>query len=592
MLKTSEIEIKMIGKNKQHYSNLGYDISGEFIFININDLPKNSGRMVDCICDDCNKDMKMTYQNYNIGISKNGKTICKKCIRNYVINPFSKQEIKDKIKNTLMEKYGFDHPSKIKEIKDKRDRTMIERYGSAYSFNNETINNKRIEKIEKRTDSERKLIVEKSNNNRDKIKSRLNFEKTMLDKYGVSNALQNENIKKKMIEKINKKSDIEKEKIKEKIKDKCLKSYGFEYPMQSELLKNKSKDTKRKNSTLKFIEKHNNLKVFDIDYDNGTIKSVCDKHGEYSIGISVFYHRWRENHNLCIKCNKLGSYTKTENDLLDFIKKNYEKEILIHNRKILNNELELDIYLPELKIAFEFNGLYWHSELYKPNNYHLNKTEMCENQEIHLIHIYEDDWLHKQNIVKSRIINLLGKSEKIYARKCTIKTIDDNKLVREFLEKNHLQGFVGSKIKIGLFYNEELVSLMTFGSYRISMNKKSKDNSYELLRFCNKLNTNVVGGASRLFKYFIDNYKPNEVISYADRSWSTGNLYEKLGFSFLNKTKPNYYYILNGIRNYRFNYRKDKLVKNGSDPNKTEHEIMLDKKIYRIYDSGSLKFIL
>lgn len=105
------------------------------------------------------------------------------------------------------------------------------------------------------------------------------------------------------------------------------------------------------------------------------------------------------------------------------------------------------------------------------------------------------------------------------------------------------------------------------------------------------MNTNVIGGASKLFKYFIEKYNPDEVTSYADRSWSQGKLYEKLGFKLDNKTQPNYYYVIDGIRKHRFNFRKDKLIKQGFDPNKTEHEIMLDRKIHRIYDSGNLKYI-
>ena len=153
-----------------------------------------------------------------------------------------------------------------------------------------------------------------------------------------------------------------------------------------------------------------------------------------------------------------------------------------------------------------------------------------------------------------------------------------------------MQGFVGSQIKLGLFYNDELVSLMIFGKQRKLMGLKSEDDTYEMLRFCSKLNTSVIGGSEKLFKFFIKNYSPKEVISYADRSWSQGKLYQKLGFKLIHKTQPNYYYIVNGIRKYRFNYRKDKLIRDGFDSNKTEHEIMLERKIYRIYDSGSLKF--
>jgi hypothetical protein len=111
-----------------------------------------------------------------------------------------------------------------------------------------------------------------------------------------------------------------------------------------------------------------------------------------------------------------------------------------------------------------------------------------------------------------------------------------------------------------------------------------------MLRFCNKLNTNVIGGASKLFNYFINNYKYNTIISYADRSYSNGNLYKQLGFELDHITEPNYYYVIDGIRHYRYNFRKDILIKEGYDSNKTEHEIMLERKIYRIYNSGNYKF--
>ena len=591
MLKTSKIEININNRTRKFYSELGYDTTNNSVVINIKDLPKGSGKIVKCCCDDCKKDIEITYQNYNKGIEKNGKTICKKCIKNYFENPFSKLEIQEKIKKTLLKNYGVENPLKCEEIRQKRDITMVKKYGNTYSFNNEVIENKRKEKIKNRSDEDKRLIYEKIEKKKDYKKSRENFEKTMLEKYGVINALQNETIKKSMVEKINNKTDIEKESILSKMKNSNFILYGNEYPIKLDFFKEKSRKTKRINSIEFFIKKYDNLKILNVDYDNGTVKALCDKHGEYFIGISAFYHRFREKHNMCVKCNCLGTYTKLENELLDFIKNHYNNEILTHNRKILNKELELDIYLPELKLAFEFNGLYWHSELFKENNYHLNKTEECEKLDIRLIHIYEDDWLYKQDIVKSRILNLLGKSNKIMARKCEIKEIDNNDLIRTFLEKNHIQGFIGSKIKIGLFYNEEIASLMTFGNLRKPTNQKLTVGSYEMLRFCNKLNTNIIGGASRLFKYFIDHYKPKEVISYADRSWSSGNLYKKLNFKLTHKTQPNYYYIIDRYRKYRFNFSKYKLIREGSDPTKTEHEIMLEKGIYRIYDSGSLKYV-
>jgi hypothetical protein len=249
---------------------------------------------------------------------------------------------------------------------------------------------------------------------------------------------------------------------------------------------------------------------------------------------------------------------------------------------------QLDIYIPSKKLAIEFNGLYWHNELHVDKNYHLNKTELCEKLGIQLIHIFEDEWLYKEDIVKSRLRNILGLTEnKIFGRKCIIKEITP-KESKEFLNKNHIQGSVNSKIKLGLYYEGELVSLMSFNHIR----NNSNDNSYDLVRFCNKLNTNIIGGADKLLKYFINNYKPKQIISYADRRWSQGNLYEKLGFNFIHYSKPNYFYIIGKNRKHKSNFKYKLLVKQGFDKNKKEHQIMIDRGIYRIYDCGVKKYEL
>ena len=132
---------------------------------------------------------------------------------------------------------------------------------------------------------------------------------------------------------------------------------------------------------------------------------------------------------------------------------------------------------------------------------------------------------------------------------------------------------------------------MTFGSLRKSLGQKSIDDNYEMLRFCNKLNTTVVGGASKLFKYFLNNYDVKEITSYSDNSRGIGNLYTKLGFEFSHNSLPNYYYIINSVRKHRFNYRKNKLIREGGDPNKTEVQIMNEKGYFRIFDCGSKKWI-
>ena len=340
--------------------------------------------------------------------------------------------------------------------------------------------------------------------------------------------------------------------------------------------------------------KKHNSELF--SYDNVVMKNIqtpvkifCKKHEHY------FYQR-PDNHfngkNGCKFCNSCG-ISKSEKELFDFIKENYDGEVIENSRAIIS-PLEVDVYLPDLKLAFEFNDLYWHNELYVDKDYHLNKTKLCEEKGIHLIHIYEDDWLFKNDIVKSRILNLLGKTErKIYGRQCEIKYVS-SKDSKEFLINNHIQGNVNSKVKLGLYYKEELVSLMTFGNLRKNLGSTSKENSYELLRFCNKINSNVIGGANKLYNYFLSNTNPLQILSYADRSWTSmtkESLYDKLGFKLVGETIPNYYYVKHNCRENRFNYRKDVLVKEGYDLNKTEREIMFDRGYNRIYDSGSLKYI-
>ena len=465
--------------------------------------------------------------------------------------------IKNKTKQTCILKYDEESYMKTNEFREKSKITNIEKFGTEYASQSEEIKNKvkqtNLHRFGVEYPSQLDLI-------KDKVKQ------TLLDKYSTNPQL--------LIE------------VKEKNKKTNLKRYNTEYYSQSEEYKEIVKNRKIPHLKEKF-----NLNILNVE--NNIIEYHCEScNKDIKSDYQLIYNRMVYDTIMCENCNPINNaISGNEIQLQNFIKENYDKEIILNSRQVIN-PLELDIYLPDLKLAFEYNGLYWHNEQNKPNDYHYNKTELCEKIDVHLIHIYEDDWKYKQDIVKSRILNLLGKtSNKIFARKCVIKEIDDNTIIRKFLVDNHQQGFVGSQIKIGLFYNDELVSLMIFGKQRKSMGTKQNKDIYEMLRFCNKLNTSIIGGSSKLFDYFIKIYNPVEVISYADRSWSQGNLYKKLRFDLVHKTKPNYYYIINDVRKYRFNFRKDILIKEGFDSNKTEKEIMLERRIFRIYDSGSLKFI-
>lgn len=275
-----------------------------------------------------------------------------------------------------------------------------------------------------------------------------------------------------------------------------------------------------------------------------------------------------------------------EKELGDIIKKN-GYDYIMNDRKILDGK-ELDIYIPSKRIAIEFDGIYWHNELNKDKSYHLDKTIECEKKGLRLIHIFEDEWLTKKSILTSMIENILGNTRRrIFARKCQVQKVNEASRINSFLNDNHLQGMCPSSIKYGLFYNNELVSVMTFGKSRHFIGNGSHE--YELLRFCNKKGYSIIGAASKLFKNFVDEFNPKSVVSYADRRWSIGNLYNNLGFVLYNKSQPNYYYVIGNERKNRFNYRKSELVKKYNCPeNMSEHEFCLTQKWYRIYDCGCL----
>ena len=374
-----------------------------------------------------------------------------------------------------------------------------------------------------------------------------------------------------------------------KNKETCLKKYGVDSIFKVDYIREKIFD-KRKERLINMYAKYN---LLDVNYEKYNYICKCEKGHKFEIPKTIFYNRICTDTSLCTICNPIGSSNSDkENDVCDFIFNNCNYNIVKNDRFVIN-PFELDIYITDLKLAFEFNGLYWHNELYKPNNYHSMKTKMCEDKGIQLIHIYEDDWIYKKDIIKSKILNILDNIEnKILSTKTNIIEISDNNIVNDFLNKNHLQGYINSKIKIGLYYEDSLVSLMIFGNIKKDKQHKNDYKSCEMLRFCDKLNTIVIEGYNKIFDYFIDKYDYDEIICYDDKSWSKGEMCYKLGFNFIKNTSPSYCYIINGIKKDRFNFKKNKLIKeNINNINKTEHDIMLERKIYRIYDSGNMKFI-
>lgn len=296
-------------------------------------------------------------------------------------------------------------------------------------------------------------------------------------------------------------------------------------------------------------------------------------------------------HGGCLKCycNK----STAENEISLFLENLIGKENLIYRDRNVLDGCELDIYIPSYKIAVEYNGLYWHSNKYKEDkNYHLKKTELCENHGIRLIQIFEDEYINHKEIVLNKLKHLFNQSDnlrKIMGRKCTINAIT-NKMAKEFLEKYHIQGYVASTVHLGAFYNNELVAVMTF---------IKRKNEWELNRFASNYNYVCQGIGGKLFKYFIKNYNPKVIKSFADRRWSslkTKNIYDNLGFIQEKILLPDYRYILtkrNLIKRiHKFAFRKQILHKKYGLPlTMTEKEMTEKLGYYRIYDCGLIKYV-
>jgi very-short-patch-repair endonuclease len=480
-------------------------------------------------------------------------------------SPAESKIVKEKIVKTNLNKYGVKMTLMDKEVNDKARKTMVKKYGAEYTLSKgssliDRVSKTNIEKYGTETPLESENVLNKTR-------------KTLKERYGVEHGLSHPEIYKRTIENM-------------KIK------YGVDNPMKLEEIKNKVQRTKRKKLLSKY-EKVGIVNLVDNLDDTFTVRNYCDKHSEFvishhNLGQRVFRYKL-DSRKICSICNKEETSSSIEYKITDILDK-YNINYVKNNRKLLEGK-EIDIYIPEAKLAIEINGTYWHSDVYKDDEYHMRKTNLCNSKGVDLFHIWGDQIEFNQNIIESMLLNKLKLTpNKIYARNCEIREIDDNSLVKNFLNKNHIQGFVPSKIKIGLFYNGELVSIMTFGNLRRSLGSKNKEGSFELLRFCNKVYFNVLGGASKLFNHFKNQYDFKEVLSYASRDYSNGELYSILGFDYIGKTKPNYHYIINNMRQNRYKYRKDILINEGFDPELTEREIMSSLGYLRIYDSGSYKY--
>lgn len=293
-----------------------------------------------------------------------------------------------------------------------------------------------------------------------------------------------------------------------------------------------------------------------------------------------------DNKYMIPRCECLRGHSRFEDQVYAYIKNIYGGTIE-RNVKTIINPYEIDLYMPELKLAIECNGNYWHSDNVRPDvDYHINKTKRCLEKGVRLIHIFEYEWNTIQNKIKAYLSQQLGIAENTYfARNCELKRIN-NQIAYEFCDKYHLQGGVSSQESLGLYYNSELVMVATFGPQRFNTPCDA-----ELLRLCSKAYTHIIGGASKLLTAYIRLHPNYKIVSYCNIAKFTGNIYTQLNFKYLGMSRPNYVYVDHEKVLTRYQCQKHKLVEQGFDPNLSEAEIMKQRGFNKIYDCGNAVYL-
>lgn len=531
-------------------------------------------------------------------------------IENNILNEEKKKELYEKKRHTAIERYGVEHPTQSEHVQNKMKQTCLLRYGVDHQSKSEDVKSKKKHTCLERYGVEFTLQAKSV---RDKAAQ------TIRDKYGVEHQSQSEIIKEKKRISYRERYGVDHPWtsmiVRSELRAAYKEKHGCEYPAQNDEVKSKIKQTSldryNKNCTLhdpeikskyrlvmngKYLSRKKLLlpdytALFTTDEYTGSKRDHLWRHDV--CGLSFRDSLANGTLPVCPKCfPALIGTSKGEQEIYDFVN-SIQPDALNGCRNIIAPR-ELDILVPSKNIAFEYDGLYWHSfdraETGEERKYHLQKTEDAAVKGVRLVHIFENEWKNKREIVESRIANLLGRSKKIGARKCQVVELDARTAI-DFMEKSHIQGSCPSTVKLGLKYGDEIVAVMTFGRPRYN-----KDVEYELLRYSNALGCSVVGGASKLFKHFVKVYAPKSVISYSDRRWNTGKLYENIGFKFIENTPPSYYYVIPGTCDLRHRsaFMKSKLpgiLGERFDPAKTESQNMFDAGYRRIWDCGTSKWL-
>ena len=490
------------------------------------------------------------------------KETCRQTVINrYGVENVSKSSVvKDRICNTFKEKYGVEWVGQSKEVQAKQKATCIEKYGVPTPFQMDDFQEKSIQTCRKKYGTDYATQSQE-------VKSKITA--SYIDKTGFTNPLYNPDV-------IDKRRETN------------FKNFDGKWFTQTD-------EMIQSNHEL-FLNRHKNIigetdSTYIVSCEDNKC-TLCESKA-FEIDKNVFVQRSSQSTVICpIKLPLMGNASLAETELLDYIKSIYDGEIETGDRSIIS-PLELDIVIPDKHIAIEFNGVFWHSD-FNPRmckTYHRDKSLKCRDKGYQLLHIWEDDWYNRKDIIKDYIKSKLGLcSKRIYARKCHVREIDAH-TARLFVDSNHIQGYSNATYKIGLFYDDVLVSVMLVGKLRDMMGSKPKERHYEIYRVVSREDTEVVGGFSKMLKYFERTYNPECIITYGDLCYTLGNVYLKCGFTDEGLSSPCYSWQINGVRYHRSNFMKCKLEECKKDPSLTEDQVMRSRHAYKVWDAGKIKFV-
>lgn len=499
---------------------------------------------------------------YNNGVItkkiKEGDVIPDGFVKGMLLSDELKKNRSAKAKETFLKKYGVDNPAKSKEVLAKIQKTNLERYGVGCSAQSKVVKEKIKASNLKKYGVEYSFQAEEV---KDKIKA------TNLERYGVDNPSKSDIIKTRIVESNRKNLGVDYPMQSKGVMDKSrvtsLEKYGTEYPNQSEIVKQHIRES--------------NIEKYGVEHpaqsDMVKRQTIITNRERYGVDYTCLIYQGKLVGND-------STYNRSFAKLLDNSKISYEREFLLQK------------YSYDFKVGnvlIEINPTATHNTHFSPygecrigKTYHKDKSKLAKDNGYHVIHVF--DWDDTDKVVR-----LLKSRETVYARKCVVKVVDYRD-TNEYLSSNHLQGTCkGQEIRLGLYYNNQLVSLMSFGKSRFNKNYE-----YELLRYC--ASHNVIGGAEKLFKYFIDNYKPKSIVSYCDTSKFSGKVYDTLGFKYVKTNSPRKHWyskkekrhITDGLL-IRQGY--DRLFKENHGKGTSNEELILARGYLPVYDCGQATYI-